>query len=84
MQVIQILLDHGADATTQDVNRRTSLHGASIVEVVRLLAHVVDVTAKDVHEQTPLHDVECGSWEAPSRSQRRRDNPGRTHADPAA
>jgi ankyrin repeat protein len=56
----RLLLEHGADATAQDEEKRTPMHWLSShrgdVEVARLLLeHGADPTAaEDIHKQTPL------------------------------
>ncbi len=63
MEVAQLLLMHGADATAQDEQKRTPLHEASGlfwggVEVTRLLLeHGADATARDEYKRTPLHEA---------------------------
>jgi len=61
VEVVQLLVEHGADATTQDEHRWTSLHLASAsgsVEVTRfLIEHGADVTVQDEDGLTPLHQA---------------------------
>ncbi len=59
VEVVRILVEHGADAKAQDGMGRTALHVASAeghVEVVRMLVeHGVGATAQDGKGLTPLH-----------------------------
>ena len=63
-ETARLLIEHGADVTSQDENKSTPLHLASSAgnpEMVRLLIeHGADVTALDVHRMTPLHMA--SSW----------------------
>jgi ankyrin repeat protein len=58
--ITQLLLEHGADATAQDEEKRTPMHWLSSahagdVEVARLLLeHGAHPTAEDIHKRTPL------------------------------
>ena len=57
--IVKLLVDHGADVTTQDETLSTPLHLAACrgsTETVRLLIeHSADVTARDRSNRTPLH-----------------------------
>ena len=59
VEVVRLLVEHGADATTQDELGWTPLHWASAagsVEVTRILIeNGADVTAQDEDGLTPLH-----------------------------
>ncbi|KAI9451144.1 hypothetical protein BJY52DRAFT_129302 [Lactarius psammicola] len=59
LDVVQCLLDHGADAKFQDQNHRTPLSHAAVqghLEIVRvLLEHNADVNSHDKDGLTPMH-----------------------------
>jgi ankyrin repeat protein len=61
--VVQVLLEHGADVSADCCNRYTPLHVAAIyghAELVMLLfQHGADVSATDANECTPLHWAAC-------------------------
>ena len=58
-ELAKLLIDHGADVTSQDETRSTPLHLAAYcrsADTVRLLIeHNADVTARDRSNRTPLH-----------------------------
>ena len=60
-EMVQVLLEHGADVASRDDTRSTPLHLASsddldLPEIVRLLIeHGADVTSRDGNHSTPLH-----------------------------
>ena len=60
-EMIQVLLEHGADMTSRDDTRSAPLHLASSnasPRLVRLLIeHGADVNARDQSHSTPLHLV---------------------------
>ena len=63
VDIVGLLIDHGADVMAIDETRSTPLHLASLVgsvEMVRLLIeHGADVTARDMDNRTPLHMSLC-------------------------
>ena len=58
MDVVQLLLDHGADASTKDDDKRTPLHlalqGGHLEIAWVLLEHCTDTEVRDSGECTPL------------------------------
>jgi ankyrin repeat protein len=59
-EMVELLLNHGADAMLKDHHGQTALHVAAgnrnSIEVLNfLLAHGADINAKDHHGQTALH-----------------------------
>ena len=65
-QVVQVLLEHGADVTSRDDTHSTPLHLASLNAypgIVRLLIeHGADVNARDRSRNTPLF-LALSSWQ---------------------
>jgi ankyrin repeat protein len=59
VEVVQLLLEHGADAKAQDEKKITPMHVASAngqLGVARvLLEHGADVKAQNKDNETPLH-----------------------------
>ena len=57
--VVQVLIEHGADVTAQDNNLSTPLHLASSegnAEIARvLIENGADINARDGSHKTPLH-----------------------------
>ena len=56
---VQVLIEHGADVTVQDITYSTPLHLASLKEcgktVKLLLTQGADISAQDGRQSTPLH-----------------------------
>jgi hypothetical protein len=59
IEVVQLLVEHGADVTARDKGGWTPLHWASsrgYIELTRFLVeHGADTTARDEYGETPLH-----------------------------
>ena len=70
VEIVGLLIDHGADVAAQDVAHSTPLHLAAFwgsVDTVQLLVeHGADVTAQDQSNKTPLHlaSSKVSSWTA--------------------
>jgi ankyrin repeat protein len=64
VDVVRLLIEHGADIAAQGRDRNTPLHEASInghVDVARLLIeHGADIAARSVLESSPLHEASEG------------------------
>ncbi|KAJ8681809.1 hypothetical protein QAD02_017601 [Eretmocerus hayati] len=57
-QMMQLLLNHGANVNAKDYLLSTPLHCANREEIVLLLIeHKADVDAQDLHGETPLHKI---------------------------
>jgi hypothetical protein len=88
-EVVQILLERGADPTVQDKDGQTPFHFASLkgdVEVIRMiLEQGADPTVQDKHGRTPFHIASrtgtCGSRSDDSRAGRRSDSAGQARLD---
>ena len=65
-ETVELLIDNGADVTSQDETKSTPLHLASSVGSAKtawvLIEHGADVAAQDVHRRTPLHLASSWSW----------------------
>ena len=59
VEVVRVLLEHGADVTARDGTRSTPLHVASLTQSPQsarlLIEHGADVNAPDRNLKTPLH-----------------------------
>ena len=59
--IVQLLIEHGADVHARDQSQSTPLHFSSSADKARLLIeHGADVHARDQSQSTPLHHA--GSW----------------------
>ena len=59
VDIVRLLIDHGADVTVQDETKSMPLHLASSsgsdMTVRLLIEHGADVSARDENHRTPLH-----------------------------
>ena len=66
VEIVRLLVEHGADVTAKDKSSSTPLHLASSFgtpEIVRLLIERgVDITAEDESRKTPLHLASGSRW----------------------
>ena len=64
--IVELLVEQGADVTAKDKSFSTPLHLASSFatpEIVRLLIeHGADITAEDESRRTPLHLASASRW----------------------
>jgi hypothetical protein len=79
--VSRLLLDHGTDATAQDVHTQTLSHRASSMKASqRLLDYGADATAQDNGLPSPKPDTISGAPDCPSHSISNRAARNRPHA----